>query len=229
MMTLLLHGGAGPRSVAAFGTALQQRHGVRVLTPTHPGFDGTDHPAELDSTRALARHYRDLLDRLDLREVTVIGSSIGGWTAAELALLGTERISRLVLVNAVGIEVEGAPVTDIFGLSMPELAALSYHDPAPFAVEPNEQQRAAMAANRVALGRYAPSMTDPTLRERLRAVCVPTLVVWGESDGIVTAEYGRAYAAAIPGARFELVAGAGHLPQLERPEAMLDLLADWVS
>jgi pimeloyl-ACP methyl ester carboxylesterase len=179
----------------------------------------------------LATLYRELLDRLGLDNVTVIGNSIGGWMAAELALLGSPRIGGIVLVDAVGIEAEGHPVTDIFMLSLDELARLSYHDPAAFRIDPDamtQAQRAVMAANRAALAVYGgPRMADPALRGRLAAISVPALVVWGESDQIVDPGYGRAFAAAIPGARFELLPGTGHLPQLETPQPLMRAVWDF--
>ncbi|MET7717996.1 alpha/beta fold hydrolase [Streptomyces sp. NPDC005407] len=155
-----------------------------------------------------------------------MGNSIGGWIAAELALLHSPRVSRIILVNAVGIHVEDAPVTDISGLTPDELSRLSFHDPAPFRVDPaslTEQQLAAMAANRKALAVYGgqPPMTDPSLRDRLGGITTPALVLWGESDEVVTPAYGRAYAEAIPGAEFRLLPGTGHVPQIETPEQLL--------
>ena len=146
---LLLHGGGGPQTVAGFAELLATKEPARVITPTHPGFGGTPHPDALAGMAGLAALYRELLDRLGLDGVTVIGNSIGGWIAAELALLGSPRISGVALVDAVGIEVAGHPVTDIFPLSMDELARLSYHDPAAFRIDPatmTEAQRAGMAA-----------------------------------------------------------------------------------
>ncbi|WP_371495085.1 alpha/beta hydrolase [Kitasatospora sp. NBC_00374] len=222
---LLLHGGAGPQSVAPFADLLAADGTARVITPTHPGFAGTPRPDRLDTVAGLASLYRDLLDRLDVDRVTVVGNSIGGWIAAELALLHSPRVSATVLVNAVGIAVADAPVTDVSGLSPVELSRLSYHDPSLFRFDPaalTEPQRAVLAANRQALGVYGgPSMTDPTLRERLAGVTAPTLVLWGESDGIVGPAYGRAFARAVPGAEFVLLPGTGHVPQLETPHQLL--------
>ncbi len=222
---LLLHGGGGPQTVTGFAELLATKEPARVITPIHPGFGGTPRPDGLADMAGLAALYRELLDRLGLDGVTVIGNSIGGWIAAELALLGSPRIRGTVLVDAVGIEVDGHPVTDIFPLSLDELARLSYHDPAAFRIDPaamTEAQRAGMAANRAALQVYGGTrMTDPSLRGRLAAIAAPTLVIWGDADRIADPGYGRAYAAAIPGARFELLAETGHLPQLETPEQLL--------
>ena len=228
---LLLHGGGGPQTVTGFAELLAAKGPARVITPTHPGFGGTLRPDGLTDMAGLAALYRELVDRLGLDDVTVIGNSIGGWIAAELALLGSPRISGLVLVDAVGIEVEGHPVTDIFPLSLDELARLSYHDPAAFRIDPaamTEAQRAGMAANRAALQVYGGArMTDPGLRARLAAIACPALVVWGDADQIGDPDYGRAYAAAIPGARFELLPETGHLPQLETPERLLRAVWDF--
>ncbi|WP_437326254.1 alpha/beta fold hydrolase [Sorangium sp. So ce381] len=227
---LLLHGGAGPQSVAGFARTLAERNHARVIVPTHPGFDGTHRPQWLTTIAGLAQLYRALLDDLDLVDVTVFGSSIGGWIAAELALLQSQRISSTILVDAVGIDVAGQPVADIFSLTLAELAERSYHNPESFRIDPaslSDAQRAAMAANRATLRTYGGTMTDPTLRPRLAAISLPTLVVWGDSDGICTPDYGRAYAAAIPGARFALLPNAGHLPQIEAPEPLRKLVWDF--
>lgn len=221
---LLLHGGGGPQTVAAFADLLAATP-ARVITPTHPGFAGTPRPEQLASIETLASAYALLLQVLDLRDVTVIGNSIGGWIAAEMALTGTNRISAMVIVDAVGIEVPGHPVADFFSLTMAEVAELSYHDPDTYRIDVDALPPAArttMAGNRAALAAYAgqQSMVDPTLAGRLAAATVPTLVLWGEADRIADPDYGRAYAAAIPAARFQLLPDAGHLPQLETPHEL---------
>src|SRR4029077_9204156 len=140
-------------------------------------------------------------------------------------LLGSPRIGCVVLVDAAGIEVEGHPIVDFFSLTMDQVAEFSYHDPDRFRIDPTtmpEAQRAVMAGNRASLATYGGrSMGDPSLRGRLAHITVPTLVVWGDSDRIVDLEYGRAYAAAIPGATYMLLTATGHMPQLETPEQLL--------
>jgi pimeloyl-ACP methyl ester carboxylesterase len=227
---LVLHGGAGPQSVAAFAQLLAEKGGSRVVTPTHPGFGGTTRSERLDSVAKLAVLYAGLLDGLGLEDVTVIGNSVGGWIAAEMALLGSARISRIVLLDAVGIEVEGHPVADVSGLSVPEIQALSFHDGTALRVDPttiSDAQKAIMAANGAALAVYSGSsaMADPTLLGRVSGITIPTLVLWGESDRIVEPAYGRAYAAAIDGARFEVLPATGHMPQMETPDLVLDAIA----
>ncbi len=229
--TLLLHGGGGPQTVAGLARLLAG-DATRVIAPTHPGFAGTPRPPGLRDIRGLAPLYTALLAELDLTDVTVVGNSIGGWIAAEMALLGSSSVSGLVLVDAVGIDVPGHPVADFFSLTPDQLAERSWHNPDAFRIDPStlsDDQRAVMAANRDALALYGdqpgcPSMTDPGLADRLAAVNLPTLVLWGDSDQIVDPDYGRAYARAIPGARFELLPDTGHLPQLETPQQLVAAL-----
>ena len=115
--------------------------------------------------------------------------------------------------------------------SVPEIQALSFHDPTPFRVDPAtipDAQKAIMAANGAALAVYAgsPAMADPTLLGRLGGIAIPTLVLWGESDRIVEPAYGQAYAAAIHRARFEVLPATGHMPQMETPDLVLQTIWD---
>ncbi|WP_329223446.1 alpha/beta hydrolase [Streptomyces sp. NBC_01485] len=229
---LLLHGGGGPQTVTPFAGFLAAQRPARVFAPVHPGFDGTDRPEWLTDVTTLAQVYAELLDALDLRDVAVVGNSIGGWTAAELAALGSDRISSVTLVNAVGLSVAGHPIAETFSLTPVELSRLSFHDPSKFRFDPGkltDAQRAVMAANRATLQVYSGphDMADPTLTERLAKVAHPTLVAWGASDQVVDADYGRAYAQAIPGAEFLLLEGTGHMPQAETPEQLLPVLWDF--
>jgi pimeloyl-ACP methyl ester carboxylesterase len=227
---LLLHGGAGPQSVTGFAERFAAAHGVRVLVPTHPGFGGTPGPGALDSIPALAALYNTLLDQLDLQDVTVIGNSIGGWITAEMALLNSPRVSGIVLIDAVGIEVPGHPVADFFALTMDEVFQRSFHNPEKFRIDPavlSPAAQAIAAGNRAAISVYAgTTMTDPTLAGRLGTLEIPTLVLWGDSDGIVDIEYGRAYADAIPMARFQLLPQTGHSPQQETPDQVIHAIWD---
>ena len=227
---LLLHGGAGPQSVTGFAEKFAAAHDVRVLVPTHPGFGGTPRPEALNSVGGLAALYNTLLDQLELQDVTVIGNSIGGWITAEIALLKSPRVSGIVLIDAVGIEVPGHAVADFFSLTMDQVFQRSFHNPEPFRIDPATLPPAAQAiaaGNRAAISVYAgTTMTDPTLAGRLGSLEIPTLVLWGDSDGIVDRDYGRAYAAAIPMARFQLLPQTGHSPQQETPDQVIHAIWD---
>jgi pimeloyl-ACP methyl ester carboxylesterase len=227
---LLLHGGGGPATVGGFAELLATTHPAHAIIPVHPGFGGTPRPEPLHTVAGLAALYAALLDQLQLDDVTVVGNSIGGWIAAEMALLESPRVSGIILIDAVGIQVPGHPVADFFSLSLDQVFQLSYHDPGPFRIDPATLPPAAQAiaaGNRAALATYAgTSMSDPTLTDRLSALQLPVLVLWGDSDQIADPDYGRAYAAAIPTARFQLLTGTGHMPQIETPDQLLHAIWD---
>jgi pimeloyl-ACP methyl ester carboxylesterase len=124
---LLLHGGGGPDTVTGFGELFAKSHDVQVIVPTHPGFGGTARPEKLTSISGLAALYVALIGQLELEDVTVVGNSIGGWIAAEMALLASPRVSGAVLVDAVGIEVPGHPIADFFSLTMDRSASTPPH------------------------------------------------------------------------------------------------------
>src|ERR1700733_10762019 len=223
---LLLHGGGGPPSMGPLPSALAET--FAVMAPVHPGFAGTPRPKWYTGIDDIALTYLQLLELRDLRDVLVVGSSIGGWIASEMAVREHERISGTVLLNAVGINVEGIELADFFSLTPQQMIAYSFHDPAA-APDPTQlppQARNIQAANAATLAVYArePYMHDPKLRRRLALVPSPVAAIWGQSDQIAPEPYGRAYAAAFPNARFELIPKAGHLPHLEAPNHVLDAI-----
>ena len=224
---LLLHGGGGVATVAGFADLLAERTHSRVLVPTHPGFGGTPRPAHLSSTRELAAIYVELLDQLDLHNVTVIGNSFGGWLAAEIALLKSPRVSGAVIVDGVGVQLDSHPMTDVRGMAPADLRKLSFHDPSKAPVPSGGGT--GPSPDIAALIAYAgPGMSDSGLAGRLAQIDVPVHVIWGGSDGIVGVEYGRRYADAIPGASFTVLPETGHLPQVETPEELLGVILEFL-
>ncbi|MCP2342813.1 alpha/beta fold hydrolase [Actinomadura rupiterrae] len=225
---LVLHGGGGPATVAGLAEALSRT--AHAITPVHPGWDGTDRPAWLTGIDDLALAYLQLLHDRDLRDVLVVGSSLGGWIAAEMAVRDTAgAITGLVLIDAVGVRIDGEPVTDFFALDPRAAADHSWHDPdrfyqdpADFPAEELARRQANMATMRVLAG--DPYMHDPELLHRLARVQVPALLLWGESDRIATPAYGDAYAKAFGNGRLHVIPEAGHLPQIEQPETTLSLI-----
>jgi pimeloyl-ACP methyl ester carboxylesterase len=221
---LFLHPGIGIKATAPVLDRLAARS--RVIAPIHPGFGGSAQPPSFNSIDDLAYFYLDLLDEFDLSETIVAGVSLGGWIAAEMAVKSCARISHLVLANPVGIKVgdrETRDIADIFALTEEQISELAYFDPAAgkhdYKTMPEAEVRA-VARNREATARYgwSPYMHDPKLKQRLHRIRIPTLFLWGTADRIVSQPYGRAYCAAIAGARFEPIERAGHFPHLEQPE-----------
>ena len=218
---LVLHGGGGPFTVAPIAAHFSSDS--HVLVPTHPGWNGTPRPEWLNDVPALAGAYLQLLADRGLSDVLVIGSSLGGWIAAQMAAGDTDgRVGRIVIIDGAGIEVPGEPVVDFVSLSPREQAAHSWHDPQKFFVDPSTlppERIAAQRANMQTMGVLTSEhgMSDPALQAKLGDIGIPALVLWGDSDRVFTPGYGRAYAAQLGNARFELVADTGHLPQLEQP------------
>ena len=197
---LLLHGGGGPPSMGPLPSALSER--FEVIAPVHPGFGGTPRPDWYTGIDDIALSYLQLLEQRDLRDVMVVGSSVGGWIASEMAVREHQRITGTVLLNGVGISVEGIELADSFSLTPQELIAHAFHDPAA-APDPTQlplEARNIQAANAATLAVYArePYMHDPKLRRRLALVPNPVVAIWGESDQIAPEAYGRAYAASFP-------------------------------
>ena len=160
---------------------------------------------------------------MGLTDVTVVGNSMGGWIAAEMVLLHSASISSVIIVDGVGIEVPGSSGRRLLLPHHQPVAKLSYHDPEKFGIDVSKLPPAALAAmagNRASLAVYAgTTMGDPNLAGRLAGVTVPALVLWGEADRIGDPDFGRAFAAAIPGARLRLLAGTGHLPKSKLPSS----------
>ena len=230
---LLLHGGEGPLEDKVFVDLLSQR--FNVIAPTHPGFGGTLIPDHFDHISDLIFLYLDFLDRLDLQEVLLIGFSMGGWIAAEIAIRNDSRLWQLILVDAVGVKVgdrEERDIADVFALSYEKLIEFTFHDIslAPSLENISEEELQIIAANRTALGVYTwtPYMHNPKLARRLHRIKVPTNFIWGRSDRIVSIDYGKKYCSMINDAKLTILDNAGHLPHLETPHTFADTVFNMV-
>jgi pimeloyl-ACP methyl ester carboxylesterase len=223
---LLLHGGDGPQGQLPFVQRLAER--FEVIAPTHPGFGGSPMPEHFDTLEDLVYLYLDLLDALDVRDVVLLGCAMGGWVAAEIAVRNTTRLARLILVDAVGIKPgdrDRRDIADIFGMPALEVTRRLFYDPsrAPALATLTDAQLTVLASDRIAHAMYTwePYMHNPKLRYRLHRIDVPTLLIWGAHDGVVSVAYAEAYRQMIPGAQLVVIPEAGHLPQVEQPELLL--------
>jgi pimeloyl-ACP methyl ester carboxylesterase len=231
---VLLHGMSSLTATARLPTLLAA-HGT-VIAPSCPGFGTSPRPKDFETIYDLTHLLRAILDALPGDRITLAGLSFGGWLAAEVAAQGHPRLARLVLVDPVGIKIsdrETADILDIFNRSPADVRHAAWHDPDRFApdfdaLEDAEIVRYARDRDALCLYTWDPYMYNPRLRTWLHRISVPSLVVWGESDGIVSPEYGRAYAGLIPGARFETIARCGHHPEIERPDELAALIASFV-
>ncbi|HEY3919748.1 MAG TPA: alpha/beta hydrolase [Stellaceae bacterium] len=200
--------------------------GARVIAPLAPAYGKPPMPGSFNSIDDIAYLYLDLLEALDLKDLPVVGLGIGGWIAAEIAVKSTQRLSKLVLTGAFGVKHGDRETRDIFDMwfvSDADLQKVLYLDPQ-FATRDlaklSEDELYAIARAREASSRYGwrPYMHDPKLKSRLHRIKIPALVLWGAEDRIVAPAYGRAYAAALPQARFAAIENSGHFPHIEQPQ-----------
>ena len=224
---LFLHGAGGFRPDDAFVGLLSQQR--RVIAPSHPGFGGSALPDWLDRPDDIAILYLELLARLGHAQLDLIGCSLGGWIAAELAIMVPERFRRIVLVGPVGVKLGGRDtldIPDIFAMPAALVEKLLYHDPDHHRPDPaklSDEQLAVMLRNRetTALLTWEPYMHNPKLRHRLSRVANKALFLRGEHDGLISAEYMHGYAKLLPNAGTVTLANAGHVPHVEQPEAFV--------
>jgi len=231
---VLLHGMDTVHPQAPFLDLLG--HHAEIIAPSMPGFGNTSRPADFDTIYDLVHLHLALIDALPYDKVALMGLSFGGWLASEVAVACSHKLSRLVLVDSLGIKLgdrESRDILDVFNVNPAEVRRCSWHDPAkaPDYDAMSDAELVIHARNREALCLYAwhPCLYNPQLKQWLGHIRVPTLVLWGASDGIVTPEYGRAYAGLIPGARFETIAEAGHAPELEQPERFVERVAAFLA
>jgi len=228
---LILHGANG----AMWPPFMQTLAGrFEVIAPEHPGFGESDTPDWLDTVHDLAYFDLDLLAALDLDRVHLVGISLGGWVAAELAVRDTSRLASLTLVGAAGLHVNGVEQIDPFLRTDEQRIRDFFHDQA----RADETIKTWLAPehadvamkNRVTTAKlsWQPRSHDPHLHKWLHRIDVPALLVWGAEDRLFPKEYAHAYGALIAGSKVVIVPECGHLPHVEKPSAFVSVLEDFI-
>jgi pimeloyl-ACP methyl ester carboxylesterase len=225
---LFLHGAGGAANMFANGRVsafLQElAKSFRVIVPEHPGFGTKERPDWLDNIHDLAYFYLDYLKLRGLEGVHLLGQSLGGWIALEIAVRNTSRLATLTVAGSAGIKVKGVQRADLFLWSRDDFIANMFRNPeaaAAFrALEPSPEQLKAILRNNetLALLAWEPRSVDPDLYKWLHRIDVPTHVVWADDDVVIPMAYGREIQRLIDGAAFSVVAKAGHLLHLDRPQ-----------
>jgi pimeloyl-ACP methyl ester carboxylesterase len=219
---LYLHGARGSGVWLPFMEKLSAN--FEVIAPEHPGFGASDTPAWLDNIGDLAFFYLDLIDKFGLSDLTLIGSSLGGWTAAEMAVRNDTKLRALVLSCPAGIHVKGQSKGDIFLWSNETLVRNMFHDQkfadAMLAPELTEDQQMALAKNKLTSARlgWQPRLYNPHLYKWLHRISVPTLLLWGDGDKVIPPAYGPAFKELIPGSKLVVFKDCGHVPHVEKME-----------
>jgi pimeloyl-ACP methyl ester carboxylesterase len=225
---LWLHGAGAAGRWLDFHDRLASR--FTVYAPVHPGFGETPLPSWVKATEDVALHYVDLIHTLDLKKPLVVGMSLGGWIATELAVFRSDLIGGLVLVSAIGVRPE-RPIPDLFITDPMEAVGYLFADPSKaVALMPQGSAIDGMVRmweDQAAVARLAWKRPyNPQLRRRLHHISVPTLVAWGDSDRLIPLEHGRMLAGEIEGARFELIEGSGHVVQPAKLGEAISRFAD---
>jgi pimeloyl-ACP methyl ester carboxylesterase len=225
---LFLHGARGGGVWPPFLQRLSRR--FEVIAPEHPGFGRSDTPDWFDNVHDLAYFYLSFLQALGLRAAHVVGSSLGGWIAAEVAVRSTERMASLTLIGASGIHMKGVSRPDTFLWTPEEAVRNLFHYPAlaerALAQQPEDAELDRQLKNRFATARitWSPRGHDPHLEKWLHRIDVPTLVVWGREDRYLPVDYATRWGERIPGAEVSVIEDCGHLPQIEKPDTFCDRL-----
>jgi pimeloyl-ACP methyl ester carboxylesterase len=222
---LFLHPGEGMQPNRPWIEALARDH--RVIAPHHPGFGNSSLPDWFGTVDDIAYLYLDLAKQLDLKDAVLVGACFGGWIAAEMAVRDARRFAGLVLSAPLGIKVGGVldrDIADMHSIPRAEFLRLAWANPengtVDYASLP-DTELAAIARSResLALFGWKPYMHNPRLKRWLHRIDLPTQLIWGDSDGIVSTSYGKAWQAEIPGAAMTVVPKAGHYPHWEQPDA----------
>ena len=228
---IFLHGASGGGKWLPFMAQLARR--FLVIAPEHPGFGRSQDPPWLDTIHDYAYFYLDFISALGLKDVHLVGTSMGGWIGAELAVRDCAPLKSLTLVCAVGILAKGRPIEDIMRLAPEDharrfcaddegaktrLAELKAADPAE------------LGRNRATVVRIAwrPRFYNPDLAKWLHRIDRPTHLIWGREDGLVPVEFGEAYKALIPHASFDVLANAGHAPYIDQSDAFVASLERFI-
>ena len=222
---LFLHGASGAPVVMPFMEKLAQR--FDVLVPEHPGYGKSDEPEWLENIHDVAYFYLDFLKQLNLRNVTIVGSSMGGWMAMEIAVRDTSRLKSLVLVSPAGIAAPGARPADIF-LMPPEVLVRNLFVDQKLAearlAAPEDVDVALKNRHTTARLAWEPRLHDPFLPKWLHRIDVPVKIIWGREDRILPVGISKELKRLMPGAELHVMDDVGHLPHAERVDEFVDIV-----
>jgi len=207
-----------------------------VIIPDHPGFRASDTPDWLKGIGDAAYFYLDFLEQLDLDRVHLVGGSLGGWIAAEVAVRTCERIATLNLIAPLGVRRKGIPFGDIFMWTPEENLQYRLFDQKlaeqllAAARTQSAETATAYLKDRYATARlcWHPRFHNPELERWLPRIVRPLHLIWGDSDKVVPVGIAESWQEALPQARLSVIERCGHLPQLEHPQAAADKIRSFI-
>jgi pimeloyl-ACP methyl ester carboxylesterase len=233
---LLLHVAGGNPGWLAYHQALSQQ--LTVYAPSHPGYDRSSRPDWISTMNDMAHFYRQFIEELGLAPVRLMGFSMGGWLAAEIAAMCPAYVRTLVLVDAAGIKPEIGEIAEILMVSQDVAKKLRFYDPTQVPdydslmnrqLTPEEE--ASQWRNREMTSRlcWKPYFHNPKLPAYLHGVKVPTLIVWGKYDAIIPLNCGELYHQALSNSRLHVIDRCGHSPAVEKPQEFLQAVQEFLS
>jgi pimeloyl-ACP methyl ester carboxylesterase len=229
---LLLHGANGASAWLPFLKRFADS--FDVLIPEHPGFGLSDDPEWLRSVPDLAMFYLDFIEQLELQDLHLVGSSLGGWIAAELAVRNALRLATLTLIAPAGLRVAGVPMGDLFIWSPEESVRNLFFDQSLatrlLAAEPTEEQMDIQLKNRFATAKLAwqPRLYNPDLEKWLHRIKIPTQIIWGVDDKIIPAACAERWQKRLPNVSVSILDRCGHLPHIEQAEIVSDKITSFI-
>ncbi|MFQ6029168.1 MAG: alpha/beta fold hydrolase [Dehalococcoidia bacterium] len=232
---LFLHGAGGSAGWQSYHEELSQNYTVYV--PSQPGFNGTERPDWVYTITDVAHFNLELAQRLGLDQYVLMGSSMGGWIAAEMAAMSSHNLRGLILVDAAGIKPEQGEIAEIFMVSAQTRQQQRFYDPSQV---PNlEQYQRELTpeevmvdhSNREMASRlcWRPYLHNLSLPHYLRKVATPTLIVWGRQDAIIPVECGELYQQTLSNSTLKVIDQCGHAPALEKPQEFLSVVREFLS
>lgn len=236
---LYLHGLGGGGRWESFHMAMG--NDTLTLAPSLPGFSEGMAPEGIAGPADYASLASRFLDAVDVPKTIVVGHSFGGWVAQLLALDYPDRVSRLVLIDPMGLDFSEAPAPDLASMdeeafataAFAKLGVVATANPQGFGAEwQNVRQGAEFErqwkGRNLLVSLIDGPAADRDLTPRLKDLPSGTLLVWGRQDRIVPPEQGGVLESMVPGSRLEIVDRAAHLPMVERPETMNRLIHDFL-
>ncbi len=232
---LLLHGSGGNRTHLMYQEELGKHY--HVYAPSHPGFGASERPEWLQTVPDTACFYLWMLEEMGLEGINVVGFSLGGWIAAEMAMMHPKAFKRLILVGSAGLKPVESEATDIFLISGPQVLEKMFYDAKSspeydkfFGAEPDPEHRELAERNREMAARltWKPYMHDPRLAGLLPRIKAEVLLLWGRQDALIPLECGDLYKAALPNASLKVIENCGHSPQYEKPVEFTDIVLEFL-
>lgn len=225
---LFLHDAAGLSAWSPFFEALARQH--ELIVPEHPGWGKSDDPPWLRTMDDLAMFYMDFIDRLGLRNFHLIGHSLGGWLASEIAIRNCAILKTLTLIAPAGLRPDGFPIPDTLAWTPEQRLRNQFHDPAiaesALATPPDEEMQRLQEKSAAATARLGRSggLHNPALEKWLPRIQVPALLIWGDDDKMQPSALAGHWARHLPNARVMIIPRCGHLPHAEKPHAVAPIV-----